>query len=88
VNTSATGQHEEPGWYEIRLRGRLHSRWSALLDGMTLTYDADGTTVLRGAVVDQPALHGLLARLRDIGLPLLSVAQVEPEPSDTDGPGA
>ena len=92
MNDSGTDQPNESGWYEIRLQGRLHPRWSALLDDMVLTSDPDGTTVIRGPVVDQPALHGLLARLRDIGLPLLSVAQVEPDrthetsspPGDTD----
>ncbi len=68
-----------PGWYEIRLQGRLDPRWSAWLDGMDLTPDGDGTTVLTGRVVDQAALHGLLARLRDLGLPLISVARVEPD---------
>ena len=68
----------DAGWYEIRLQGRLDPRWSAWLDGMDLAPDGDGTTVLRGRVVDQAALHGLLARLRDLGLPLISVARVDP----------
>jgi hypothetical protein len=66
-------------WYEIRLQGRLDSRWSAWLDGMDVVERDDGTTVVRGPVVDQTALHGLLARLRDIGLPLLAIAQIDPE---------
>lgn len=66
-------------WYEIRLRGRLGPRWAASFDGMTLTTDADGTTVLRGQVVDQAALHGLLRRLADLGIPLLSVTQTDPD---------
>jgi hypothetical protein len=78
VNASATGQPHEPGWYEIRLQGRLDPRWSAWFDGLTLTAEADGTTVLAGPVIDQAALHGVLARLRDLGLPLISVTQVEP----------
>jgi hypothetical protein len=75
-----SGRHE-PGWYEIRVEGRLEDRWSAWFDGMTLTHgpNGGGVSVLRGHVVDQAALHGLLARLRDIGLPLISVARVEPE---------
>ena len=64
-------------WYEIRLQGRLEARWSTWFDGMTLTPGDDGTTVLHGPVVDQAALHGLLARLRDLGLPLISVRQME-----------
>ena len=64
--------------YEIRLRGRLDPRWAARFDGMTLTTTGDGTTVIEGPVVDQAALHGLLQKLRDTGLPLISVAQVDP----------
>ena len=72
MNTSSAGED----WYEIRLRGRLDQRWVSWFDGMTVTTDADGTTLIRGPVADQAALHGLLARLRDLGLPLLSVTQV------------
>lgn len=89
MNAHPTGQHE-PGWYEIRLQGRLDERWSTWFDGMTLTTETDtpavgALTVLRGHVVDQAALHGLLGRLRDIGLPLISVRRVEPDP--VEGPG-
>jgi hypothetical protein len=73
----STGQDHEPGLYEIRVRGHLESRWAAWFDGMTLTRERDGTTNIRGSVVDQAALHGLLATLRDTGLPLVSVTQVE-----------
>jgi hypothetical protein len=69
-------------WYEIHLAGRLDPRWAASFDGMALVSGTDGTTVIRGPVADQASLHGLLARLRDLGLPLLSVAQVEPEESE------
>ena len=77
---AATGdQHQhQHGWYEIRLRGHLDARWAAWFDGMALTREGDGTTRLRGPVADQAALHGLLQRVRDLGLPLLSVRQVEP----------
>jgi hypothetical protein len=78
MNQSTTGQPHEGGWYEIRLQGRLDPRWSAWFDGLTLTAEADGTTVLAGPVIDQAALHGVLTRLRDLGLPLISVTQVEP----------
>jgi hypothetical protein len=60
--------------YEIRVRGHLGSRWSAWLDGLSLTNVDDGTTVILGPVVDQAALHGLLGKLRDIGIPLVSLA--------------
>ncbi len=69
-------------WYEIRLRGRLDQRWAAWFDGMTVNTGADGTTRILGPVTDQAALHGLLARLRDLGLPLLSVTLVP----EADGP--
>jgi hypothetical protein len=57
----------------IQVQGHLDARWSAWLDGLSVTTDADGCTTLRGTVVDQAALFGLLQRLRDTGLPLLSV---------------
>ena len=68
-----------PPRYEIRLQGHLHSRWSAWFDGLTLTYEIGGTTALRGPVIDQAALHGLLHRVRDTGLPLISVTQLDRE---------
>jgi hypothetical protein len=64
--------------YEIRLGGHLAPRWAARFDGMTLTTDDDGTTVLEGPVTDQAALHGLLRTLRDLGLPLLSLTRTQP----------
>lgn len=69
----------EDGRYEIRLRGHLETRWAAWFDGMTLSHERDGSTVLNGPVVDQAALHGLLQKVRDIGLPLVSVIHVEPD---------
>jgi hypothetical protein len=72
-----TGTGQEAGRYEIRLRGHLDPRWAAWFDGMTLTHDGDGTTRIHGPVVDQAALHGLLAKVRDIGLPLVSVTEKE-----------
>ena len=69
-------------WYEIRVQGRLDPRWSTYFEGVHLTSDADGTTVLTSQVIDQAALHGLLAGLRDLGLPLVSVARIDPNPVD------
>lgn len=66
-------------YYEIRIQGRLDDRWSARLDGLNLATTNDGTTVLRGPITDQAALHGLLHKLRDIGLPLLSVRRTDPD---------
>ena len=65
--------------YEIRVNGHLGTRWAAWFDGLAITSEGDGTTVLRGSVVDQAALHGLLQKLRDVGIPLISLRQV---PSD------
>ena len=59
--------------YEIRVKGHLQARWADWFDGLTLTQESDGTTVLSGSVVDQAALHGLLAKVRDLGLPLIAV---------------
>ena len=78
MSDTAAGPSDNPGRYEIRVKGRLGSRWAARFDGMTLTARADGTTLLEGTVVDQAALHGLLQRVRDLGLPLGSVTRVEP----------
>ena len=59
--------------YEIRVKGHLEPRWADWFDGLTLTQERDGTTVLRGSVVDQAALHGVLGKVRDLGLPLIAV---------------
>jgi hypothetical protein len=74
----STGPHHNPGRYEIRLKGHLDSRWAAWFDGLGLTNESDGTTTIRGPVADQAALHGLLQKVRDIGLPLVSVIQIQP----------
>jgi hypothetical protein len=58
---------------EIRIQGHLEPRWASWFDGLTLTQDPDGTTVIRGEVADQAALHGLIQKVRDTGLPLVSV---------------
>jgi hypothetical protein len=73
-----TGRQHEIGRYEIRVQGHLEPRWTAWFDGMTLTHEHDGTTAMRGPVIDQAALHGLLQRLRDVGLPLISVTRLDP----------
>src|SRR5918998_6779327 len=78
----ATKDHHEPGWYEIRLKGHLDARWAERFEGLSLTHARDGTTILAGPVVDQAALYGLLRTVRDLGLPLLSVMEVQPRPAD------
>jgi hypothetical protein len=77
---ASTGSRGEAGQYEIRLAGHLDQRWAAWFDGLTLTHQNDGTTVLRGPVVDQAALYGLLQKVRDLGLPLVSVTSGAPSP--------
>jgi hypothetical protein len=62
-----------PAPYAIRVAGHLDARWTAWFDGMTLSTECDGTTLMRGDVADQAALHGILNRLRDSGLALVSV---------------
>jgi hypothetical protein len=64
--------------YEIRVEGILDECWSGWFDGMQVTSQADGVTVIAGPVTDQAALHGLLAKVRDLGRPLISVRRVEP----------
>ncbi len=73
-----TGGYHEPGWYEIRLKGHLDERWAERFEGLRFRHASDGTTVLFGPVVDQAALYGLLRTVRDLGLPLVSVMEVEP----------
>ena len=79
MTTQTTGRPSDPGRYEIRLGGHLEARWATWFDGMTLSRTGDGSTVLTGPVVDQAALHGLLRRVRDLGLPLLAVTRLGPD---------
>ncbi|HKX65836.1 MAG TPA: hypothetical protein VJN29_01330 [Intrasporangium sp.] len=65
--------------YEIRVEGMLDQHWSAWFDGLQITSEPDGVTLIAGPVTDQAALHGLLAKVRDLGLPLISVHRVAPE---------
>ena len=71
--------HHEPQLYEIRIEGHLDSRWAAWFEGMTITALDNGETLLIGPVIDQAALYGLLKKVRDLGMPLLSVIRIEPE---------
>jgi hypothetical protein len=70
--------------YEIRVAGHLDAHWSAWFDGLTLVLEPDGTTTLRGLVADQAELHGLLAKVRDIGATLISVSSSEVPARDPD----
>lgn len=79
-----------PTGYRIRVDGHLDAHWSPWFAGLTLTPESDGTTSLTGVVADQAELHGLLAKIRDLGVSLLSVAVIDPSdsvdhPSNSDG---
>lgn len=69
--------------YQIRLKGHLGREWTDWFEGLTITQEEDGDTLLTGPVIDQAALHGLLKKVRDLGLPLISVCPVEPSPTQT-----
>jgi len=68
--------------YHIRIKGHLGPHWADWFEGLTITREANGDTLLTGSVVDQAALYGLLRRVRDVGLPLVSVMRVEPDQPD------
>lgn len=78
MSDTPAGRHPGPGQYEIRVKGHLGSRWAAWFDGLSIAYGTDGTTTIHGQVADQAALHGLLQKVRDLGLPLISVTPAEP----------
>ncbi len=63
--------------YEIRIKGHLDSQWSDWFEGLAITLEENGDTLLTGPVIDQAALHGLLKKIRDLGIPLISVNRVE-----------
>ncbi len=79
---ASTGNHDEPGLTEIRIKGHLDNRWADWFDGLTITLEDNGDTRLTGHGVDQAALYGLLKKVRDLGLPLVSVTHVEPKQAD------
>ena len=83
--TRTDSDRREGGLYDIRLQGHLDTRWAAWFDGLSFTHQSDGTTVIHGHVADQAALHGLLQKVRDTGLPLLSVTHVDADPTGTPG---
>ena len=77
----------EPRAYQIRLKGHLGSEWADWFGGMSITLEDNGDTLLTGPAIDQAALHGLLKRVRDLGMPLVSVSPVEPGPPTALGTG-
>lgn len=76
---------DEPMVYQIRLKGHLGEEWTDWFEGLSITLEENGETLLTGLVVDQAALYGLLRKVRDLGLPLLSVISVESGPADASG---
>lgn len=73
----------QPVVYQIRIKGHLDSQWTDWFEGLTITLEDNGDTLLTGPVMDQAALHGLLKKVRDLGLPLVSVSPLKPGPSTT-----
>ena len=78
------GQSNAPGAqphgrYAIRIKGHLDQRWADWFDGLSFTHDSDGTTLLAGLLADQAALHGVLNKIRDLGLPIISVQSLNPQ---------
>jgi hypothetical protein len=84
MSEKSTGSQSDAGQYEICIKGHLHPRWATWFDGLILSHHSDGTTVISGPVLDQAGLHGLLQKVRDVGLPLVSVTSVDPD--QPDGP--
>jgi hypothetical protein len=72
----------EPMVYQIRVTGHLGAQWADWFEGLSITLESNGETLLSGLVADQAALHGLLRKVRDLGLPLLSVIQLQPDQAD------
>jgi hypothetical protein len=72
--------------YEIRIQGYLDQRWSTWFEGLTISYECDDITVLRGSLADEAALHGILIKVRDLALPLLSLSRVAPQGPDSSSP--
>jgi hypothetical protein len=69
---------DQPTMYQIKVKGTLEPKWSDWFDGFTINIQAEGESLLTGSVADQAALHGVLAKLRDLGLPILLVEQLKP----------
>ena len=78
----------QPMVYQIRIKGHLGPQWTEWFAGLTITREDNGDTLLTGSVVDQAALHGLLKKVRDLGMPLISVNRIEPDQADAAQPAA
>ena len=73
----------KPTVYQIRIKGHLSHQWTDWFEGLTITLEDNGETLLTGPVIDQAALHGLLKKVRDLGMPLVSVSPLEHDQADT-----
>ena len=83
----STTDPDQPMVYQIRIKGHLGCEWTDWFDGLSITLEEDGDTLLTGVVIDQAALHGLLKKVRDLGMPLISISPVETGPSTMLGTG-
>lgn len=81
-DSNSSNEKAQPMIYQIRIKGHLDRKWADWFSGLSITSLANGETLLTGPVLDQAALHGLLRKIRDVGLPLLSVIRVESEQAD------
>jgi len=81
-NSDPTTNPSQPMVYQIRIKGHLSHQWTDWFEGLTITLEEDGDTLLTGPVVDQAALHGLLKKVRDLGMPLVSVGPIESGQAD------
>ncbi len=76
-----------PKIFQIKIKGHLGQQWAGWFDGLTITLEEDGNTLLSGTVVDQSALHGILKKIRDLGMPLLSMNPIDSDPAAKTDPG-
>jgi hypothetical protein len=82
---NSTQDHHQTGHYQLRIKGHLDEQWADWFESLTITLEEDGDTLITGPVVDQAALHGLLKKVRDLGMPLVSVFRIEPGQADASG---
>ncbi len=78
---------DAPRVYQIRLKGHLRNQWADWFEGMTIMLEEDGSTLLTGVVIDQSALHGILKKIRDLGMPLLSLHSGDPNEAREEDAG-
>jgi len=82
---SPESRASQPMVYQIKIKGHLSPKWADWFEGLTITLEEDGNTLLSGPVIDQAALHGILKKVRDLGMPLLSVKSSEITSQDSTG---